>query len=87
MELENELELALEDATAACIIDYFQNTSALVVADRILKQLGKQHADEYLKTKKLTMPSKFNIKTYFRSFKNDPILSLDDEELLKEDNK
>lgn len=86
-ELENELELALEDATAACIVGHFQNTASLVVADRVLKQLGQQHADEYLKNKKITIPSTYHIKTYFRSFKNDPILSLDDEELLKEENK
>ncbi|XP_011314641.1 mitochondrial import receptor subunit TOM70 [Fopius arisanus] len=75
LEKINELELALEDITAACILEKFTNSSALLAADRVLRQLGKQHAQELLTTKKPVMPSKHFIKTYFSSFRNDPLLS------------
>ncbi|XP_015124131.1 mitochondrial import receptor subunit TOM70 [Diachasma alloeum] len=77
LEKNNELELALEDVTAACILERFTNQSALLTADRVLKQLGKQHAQELMTTKKPVMPSKHFIKTYFSSFRNDPVLSVE----------
>lgn len=41
MEYSNELESALEDVTAACILENFSNQTAMLMADRVLKQLGK----------------------------------------------
>ena len=41
MEKMNELELVLEDVTAACILEQFSNQSTLQMADRVLKQLGQ----------------------------------------------
>lgn len=41
MEYCNELESALEDVTTACILENFSNQTAIVMADRVLKQLGK----------------------------------------------
>lgn len=41
MESNNELETALEDITAACILEQFSNQSSLYTADKVLKQLGK----------------------------------------------
>lgn len=41
MEKTNDLELALEDVTAACILERFMNQTTLLMADRVLKQLGK----------------------------------------------
>ena len=41
MESSNDLETALEDITAACILERFQNQYTLSTADRVLKQLGK----------------------------------------------
>ncbi|XP_063980698.1 mitochondrial import receptor subunit TOM70 [Diachasmimorpha longicaudata] len=75
LEKNNEFELALEDITAACMLERFSNESVLLAADRILKQLGKQRAEELMKTKKPTLPSTHFIKTYFSSFRNDPVLS------------
>ncbi|XP_014224412.1 mitochondrial import receptor subunit TOM70 [Trichogramma pretiosum] len=72
MESSNDLETALEDITAACILERFQNQSTLLTADKILKQLGKHHAQEYMKTKVPIMPSKHFINTYFMTFQNDP---------------
>ncbi|XP_008556932.1 mitochondrial import receptor subunit TOM70 [Microplitis demolitor] len=80
MEKTNELELALEDVTAACILERFMSQSTLLMADRVLKELGKQHAHEHMKKRKLVMPSKHFIKTYFSSFKNDPIFSGDSDD-------
>ncbi|CAD6234246.1 GSCOCG00007682001-RA-CDS [Cotesia congregata] len=77
MEKTNELELALEDVTAACILERFMSQSTLLMADRVLKELGKQHAHEHMKKRSLVMPSKHFIKTYFSSFKSDPIFSDD----------
>lgn len=42
MESSNELETALEDITAACILERFGVQSTLFTADKVLKQLGKQ---------------------------------------------
>lgn len=40
MEKTNNLEVALEDVTAACILERFMDQSTLLMADRVLKQLG-----------------------------------------------
>lgn len=74
-EKSQDLVLALEDVTAACILEGFQVQGSLLMADRILKALGKQHAKEAITFKKPTMPSKHFIKTYFSSFSQDPIIN------------
>ncbi|XP_076646815.1 translocase of outer membrane 70 [Halictus rubicundus] len=77
MERCNDLESALEDVTATCILENFCNQTTLEMADRVLKQLGKQHAVEYLKNKKdYVMPSKQVIKNYMNYFHNDPVFTL-----------
>lgn len=40
LENMNELSSSLEDITATCILEGFQNNSTLVFADRVLKELG-----------------------------------------------
>lgn len=72
----NDLEAALDDITTACILESFANQSALIMADRVLKKLGKQHAAEYLATKKHTMPSNHFIETYISTFPKDPVFAL-----------
>lgn len=74
LERSNELETALEDITAVCILEQFSNDASLILADKLLKQLGRQHAQEFMATKKSVMPSKYFIKTYFEAFRDDPIL-------------
>lgn len=37
----NDLTASLEDITATCILEGFQNNSSLLFADRVLKELGK----------------------------------------------
>ncbi|XP_055539127.1 mitochondrial import receptor subunit TOM70 [Wyeomyia smithii] len=68
-----ELAKSLEDITAACILEGFQNKHTLVLADRVLKELGQQHAKEALKDKHDVQPSKFFVKNYFASFADDPV--------------
>ena len=76
MEHCNDLEAALEDVTTACILASFSNQTALMMADRVLKQLGRKHAMEHLANKKFIMPSKHIIKNYMNSFHNDPVFSM-----------
>ncbi|CAL7945260.1 unnamed protein product [Xylocopa violacea] len=73
MEQCGELESAVEDVSAACILERFSNQTALLMADRVLKELGKQQGMEYLANKKLVMPSKYFIKTYIITFHKDPV--------------
>ena len=37
-----KLEEALEDVTTTCLLEGFQNQSTLGIADRVLKNLGKE---------------------------------------------
>lgn len=39
-EVTKQLEPCLEDITAVCILEAFQNPSSLQMADRVLKDLG-----------------------------------------------
>lgn len=68
-----KLELCLEDVTAVAILEGFQNNNSLVFADRILKDLGLQHAKEMMLTKEPVEPSKHFVFNYFKSFSQDPV--------------
>lgn len=69
----NDFSSSLEDVTATCILESFQNNSTLAFADRILKQMGRNDARKAMETRQPTVPSANFIKTYFASFTNDPI--------------
>lgn len=75
-EIQTDWENCLEDITAVCLIQGFQNKNALLMADRALKELGKIHAAEAMKTRKPKLTSKQFIKTYFMSFAEDPVYNL-----------
>lgn len=68
-----ELELCLEDVTAVAILEGFQNNSSLVLADKILKDLGLKHAKEAMANKPPVEPSKHFVVNYFKSFSQDPV--------------
>lgn len=72
-EMIKDWENALDDITSVCILQNFSNQSALLMADRVLKELGKKNAAEAVKNRKPLMPSKNFIKTYFSSFSQDPV--------------
>lgn len=46
-----DLEAALEDITAACLFEGFNNPSNLAMADRILDKLGELHCKNILQYK------------------------------------
>lgn len=68
-----DLSSAFEDVIAACILENFHSQSTLLSADRILKELGLQHAKEAMAKRVPVMPSPTFIKTYFGSFTKDPL--------------
>ncbi|XP_069744812.1 mitochondrial import receptor subunit TOM70 isoform X2 [Narcine bancroftii] len=70
--LDNKKE-CLEDVTAVCILEGFQNQQSMLLADKVLKQLGKEKAKEKYKNREPLMPSPQFIKSYFNSFTDDII--------------
>ncbi|KAL1509668.1 hypothetical protein ABEB36_004374 [Hypothenemus hampei] len=72
-EMIKDFENALDDVTSVCLLQNFSNQSSLLMADRVLKELGKKNASEAIKTRKPIIPSKNFIKTYFASFSEDTV--------------
>ncbi|XP_028655675.1 mitochondrial import receptor subunit TOM70 [Erpetoichthys calabaricus] len=70
--LDNKKQ-CLEDVTAVCILEAFQNQQSMHLADKVLKQLGKEKAKEKYKNREPLMPSPQFIKSYFSSFTDDII--------------
>ncbi|TRY96459.1 hypothetical protein DNTS_027532 [Danionella cerebrum] len=70
--LDNKKE-CLEDVTAVCILEVFQNQQSMLLADKVLKQLGKEKAKDKYKNREPLMPSPQFIKSYFSSFTDDII--------------
>ncbi|KAJ3599077.1 hypothetical protein NHX12_033040 [Muraenolepis orangiensis] len=63
----------LEDVTAVCILESFQNQQSMLLADKVLKSLGKEKAKDKYKNREPLMPSPQFIKSYFSSFTDDII--------------
>lgn len=61
----------LEDVTAVCLLDGFQNQQCMILADRILKAIGKELAAEHFQKRPRTLPSSTFIKSYLDSFNTD----------------
>ncbi|XP_064599062.1 mitochondrial import receptor subunit TOM70-like [Liolophura sinensis] len=72
-EQTGQLTNSLEDITAVCIMENFDNQQSLLMADRVLKELGKTKAREAFKNRQPLMPSKQTIRSYFAGFANDPV--------------
>ncbi|XP_067623529.1 mitochondrial import receptor subunit TOM70 [Eurosta solidaginis] len=84
-EATNDLMDCLDDVTATCILEMFQNNSTIMYADRILKQTGREDTERGLKEHVPVLPSKSFIHTYLRSFVADPIDAINiSEELVAE---
>lgn len=66
-------ELCLDDITTVCLLQGFQNQNTLLMADRVLKELGREHTNEAMKLRKPKLASKQFIKTYFLSFSEDVV--------------
>lgn len=58
------------------MLQSFQDQGALVMADRVLKELGRKHSAEAMATRVPITPSKYFIKTFFLSFSEDPAYKL-----------
>jgi len=67
----------LEDITAVCLLDGFQNQNSLVLADRILKAIGKEKAEKYFKERKPVLPSGTFVRSYLDSFNKDIFTDFD----------
>lgn len=63
----------LDDITAVCLMQSFRKHDPLLMADRVLKELGRQHTAEAMKTRIAKLASKQFIKTYFLSFSEDVV--------------
>uniref|UniRef100_A0A3B4B9A8 Uncharacterized protein n=1 Tax=Periophthalmus magnuspinnatus TaxID=409849 RepID=A0A3B4B9A8_9GOBI len=68
-----KLDNKKEYVTAVCILEAFQNQQSMLLADKVLKQLGKEKAKEKYKNREPMMPSPQFIKSYFSSFTDDII--------------
>lgn len=75
-EMVKDLENCLDDITCVCLLQNFQNQNALLMADRILKELGRIHAQEAMKSRKPVIPSKVYIQNYISSFSDDPVAKM-----------
>ena len=61
------------DVTAVCILESFENQQSLLMADRVLKELGKSKAKEAYKVREiclLFMVKMKHVRCYVFSFKN-----------------
>uniref|UniRef100_A0A1A9Z8Q3 Mitochondrial import receptor subunit TOM70 n=1 Tax=Glossina pallidipes TaxID=7398 RepID=A0A1A9Z8Q3_GLOPL len=72
-EATNEMSDCLDDVTATCILEMFQNNNTIMYADRVLKQTGREDAEKGMKDRVPMLPSKNFINTYLRSFVADPL--------------
>ncbi|KAL1139622.1 hypothetical protein AAG570_006602, partial [Ranatra chinensis] len=67
------LQQSLEDITAICILEHFQNPANMSHADRILEKLGKELAEKDASKKAPVMPSRHFLKAYFKAYTQDPV--------------
>jgi len=79
----DEKRNCLEDVTAVCLLDGFQNQQCMILADRILKSIGKELAFEHYQKRKPTLPSATFIKSYLDSFNKD-VFALEEEGSLED---
>lgn len=72
-EATNDIIECLDDVTATCILEMFQNNNTIMYADRILKQTGRDDAERSMAGRQPVVPSKNFIRSYLRSFGSDPV--------------
>lgn len=70
-EVLDEKRKCLEDVTAVCLLEGFQNQQCMILADRILKAIGKELAENHFKTRPKILPSPVFVKSYLDSFNSD----------------
>lgn len=67
----DEKRNCLEDVTAVCLLEGFQNQQCMLLADRILKSIGKELAAKHFESRPRVLPSSFFVKSYLDSFNSD----------------
>ncbi|KXJ11106.1 mitochondrial import receptor subunit TOM70 [Exaiptasia diaphana] len=74
-EQQGKKEECLQDLTAVCLLEGFNNPDWMVHADRVLKSIGKEKASTHFKNRKPVIPSSVSIKAYLDSYSQDDMLS------------
>merc|ERR1711933_162266 len=74
------LKSSLQDLTAACFLEKFENHVTVGSADRVLKEIGKQEATQRMKTLEPLMPSKYFVQNYLTSFKQDEEIDMTEQD-------
>ncbi|KAL9709013.1 TOM (translocase of outer membrane) complex component [Leucoagaricus gongylophorus] len=69
-------ELALQDFTAATILDQFQNHATSASVERVLRALSVKKAAEIMKNREPRLPSHTFISAYFAAFRERPLPSV-----------
>ncbi|KAJ3017994.1 UNVERIFIED_CONTAM: TOM (translocase of outer membrane) complex component [Siphonaria sp. JEL0065] len=64
-----DLDKALNDYTAICMLEEFKKESSITTTDRILKELGVAKAEKAMETKVARLPSETFVKAYMDSFR------------------
>jgi len=80
----DEKILCLEDVTAVCLIEGLQNQQSMLLADRILKAIGKEKAEKHFVTRKKVLPSNVFIRSYLDSF-NKNVFALPEEAIMEDE--
>ncbi|XP_017859200.1 PREDICTED: mitochondrial import receptor subunit TOM70 isoform X1 [Drosophila arizonae] len=75
-EATRDMTECLDDVTATCILEMFQNNNTIMFADRVLKETGRIDAEKGLRDRVPVVPSSSFIDTYMRSFIADPLQTL-----------
>ncbi|KAH8412823.1 hypothetical protein KR009_005985 [Drosophila setifemur] len=75
-EATKDLMECLDDVTATCILEMFQNNQTIVFADRVLKETGRVDAEKAMRTRVPVVPSACFVNTYMRSFVADPLQTI-----------
>ncbi|XP_017115933.1 mitochondrial import receptor subunit TOM70 [Drosophila elegans] len=75
-EATKDMVECLDDVTATCILEMFQNNQTIMFADRVLKETGRVDAEKGMRDRVPVVPSACFVNTYMRSFIADPLQSL-----------
>ncbi|KAH8333493.1 mitochondrial import receptor subunit TOM70 [Drosophila kikkawai] len=76
-EATKDMMECLDDVTATCILEMFQNNQTIMFADRVLKETGRMDAEKGMLTRVPVVPSACFVNTYMRSFIADPLQTLE----------
>ncbi|KAH8358363.1 hypothetical protein KR200_010584 [Drosophila serrata] len=76
-EATKDMMECLDDVTATCILEMFQNNQTIMFADRVLKETGRVDAEKGMLTRIPVVPSTSFVNTYMRSFIADPLQTME----------